>query len=317
MKVVFENLANLTLDIKSAPSVRYTPNESGINTCVRCAMTLLGNLPVDDDTPLTGKITWLSDDDMLMDEYLVENFLRYEVHNTEGTDAVDASCYLLLTNDPVPEPPLEPEPPTPEEELAAAKAGRASAITSARDATITAGVDVTTSYGAEHFTLSEKDKTLLLGIYGIINSGAVTGWPYHSINLESRSTNICTVYSQDDIAAIAVAAFGFITFHETYANMLLQWLERETDVDTVYTIEYGAALPEDLQTYMAMLMTSSGIDITPFLPSDTTEDGTGEAGDASGSDSSTDSGTDTGSDPSVSGTEETTPTTEPDGKSAT
>src|SRR5699024_9101127 len=114
------------------------------------------------------------------------------------------------------------------------------------------------SYGVEHFTLSEKDKTLLLGIYGIVNSGQITSWPYHSINLESRSTNICTIYTQEDITKIAVAVFGFITYHETYANMLLQWLNRETDVDTVYTIKYGAALPEDLNSYMNMLLTSSG-----------------------------------------------------------
>lgn len=292
MKVIFENLSNLTLTLTSAPSVRFSPDESGINQCVRCFMSMTGGTlsAVTDDNPLTGKVIWKSDDDMLMDEYVVENFLRYEISNVEADEeaGINASCTLLLTNDPVPEPAPEPEPPTPEELLARAKAGRDTAITSARDATIAAGVDVTTSYGLEHFTLSEKDKTLLLGIYGIVNSGQINSWPYHSINLESRSTNICTIYTQEDITKIAVAVFGFITYHETYANMLLQWLNRETDVDTVYTIEYGAALPEDLNSYMNMLLTSSGIDPSLFTGG-STEDEEETPGDAS-----TESGTDTG-----------------------
>ena len=301
MKAVFAGLNDLELTMPSAPSTRYAPNEEGVNVCVRCSMRLEGNLPVNNpgegDNLLTGIIYWKSDDDMELDQYDVANFLRYEVHNYDGTDTSSASCSLLLTNEPVPEPAPEPEPPTPEEQLAAAKAGRADTITRTRDTTIAAGVDVTTSYGVEHFTLSEKDKTLLLGIYGIISSGQVNAWPYHSINLESRSTNICTVYNEEDVAKIAVAAFGFITYHETYANMLLQWLERETDVDTVYTIVYGAQLPEDLASYMSMLLTSSGIDPSLFTPS-TSED-TEESG-------ATEPSTDEG----ISGTEETTPTDE-------
>ena len=303
MKAVFAGLNDLELTMPSAPSTRYSPNEEGVNVCTRCSMRLEGNLPVDNpgegENLLTGTIYWKSDDDMVLDQYDVSNFLRYEVHNYDGTETGSASCSLLLTNEPVPEPAPEPVPPTPEEQLAAAKAGRADTITRTRDTTIAAGVDVQTSYGVEHFTLSEKDKTLLLGIYGIISSGQVTAWPYHSINLESRSTNICTVYTEEDVAKIAVAAFGFITYHVTYANMLLQWLERETDVDTVYTIVYGAELPEDLATYMTMLLSSSGIDPSPFMPSDNDETTPDESG-------TEETGSET-TEPEVSGTEETTP----------
>lgn len=318
MKAVFAGLNDLELTMPSAPSTRYSPNEEGVNVCVRCSMRLEGNLPVNNpgegDNLLTGIIYWKSDDDMELDQYDVANFLRYEVHNYDGTDTSSASCSLLLTNEPVPEPAPEPEPPTPEEQLAAAKAGRADTITRTRDTTIAAGVDVTTSYGVEHFTLSEKDKTLLLGIYGIISSGQVSAWPYHSINLESRSTNICTVYSEEDVAKIAVAAFGFITYHETYANMLLQWLERETDVDTVYTIVYGAQLPEDLASYMSMLLTSSGIDPSLFTPStsEDTEDGTEETTPIDEEVSSTEGSTPTGEEPSGSEASSEKETVEPD-----
>ena len=85
-------------------------------------------------------------------------------------------------------------------------------------------------------------------------------YPYHSFSSQTRSNNICTVYSDEDIKQIAIVAFGHITFHESYANMLLQWLNRETDREVVATIVYGATLPSDLMAYLAMILQSAGID---------------------------------------------------------
>lgn len=249
MKLVFHDLGDLEMHLVSNPSMRFVNN--GMQ-CHAASFTLEGNLTLEEGQELTGIIDLKSDDNMDMNTFKVADFLRYELNN------YDEKCSLLLTNDPVPVPPPEPEPPTEEELLAQAKSGCAEQIYAARDAAIFNGVDVETSYGLEHFTLEEKDKTLLLGIYAMVMQG-MTSYPYHSFSPTNGSTNICTVYSDEDIGKIAVAAFSHITYHESYANMLIQWLDRETDVNTVYTIEYGAVLPKDLIDYFAMILTSAGI----------------------------------------------------------
>jgi hypothetical protein len=268
MKLVFHGLDDISRHIKGTPTFR---TESG--GVIRAVSFILDEpLVLEEGQELVGNLEMLSDDDMYLNDFNVEDFLRYEMSGDEST-------YLTLTQDPIPEPP-EPAPePTEEEKLASAKNGREQSIISARDAAIYAGVDVETEYGLEHFTLNERDQTLLLGIYGMIQQG-MTAYPYHSVSADATSSNICTVYSDEDIAKIATAAFSHITYQESYANMLLQWLDRETDVDTVYTIEWGATLPEDLLSYMAMIMTSAGVDpsiIPGYLEIQETVDG-GEEG---------------------------------------
>lgn len=254
MKLKITCLEDREIGVKGTPSIRYTGND-----CTYASFTLIEPVGLTEEQKLSGMIYLMSDDDMLLNEVNVDTFLRYVLNDTE------TSSYLMLTNEPEPEPVPEPEPPTQEELLAMAKQGRDAAIKTTRDNAIYAGVDVTTSYGEEHFTLSEKDQTLLLGIYAMAQAGA-PGYPYHSVNLESRSTNMCSIYTKDDIANLATAAFGHITYHESYANMLLQWLERETDVDTVYTIEYGASLPKDLQDYLDMILTSASVNVDETAP---------------------------------------------------
>lgn len=301
MKLKISCLNDREMGVKGTPSIRFTGNEC---TYANFVLTEPFNLP--EDTTLTGMVYLMSNDDMTLNEINIDSFLRYVL--SDG----DTTAYLTLTNEPEPQPIPEPEPPTQEELLAMAKQGRDSTIISARDSAIYNGVTITTSYGEEHFTLSEKDQTLLLGIYAMVQAGA-PGYPYHSVNLESRSTNLCAVYTKEDIAALAVAAFGHITYHESYANMLLQWLDRETDVDTVYTIEYGATLPSDLEDYLSMILTAAGIDPETFNPSgDNTDDADDTESGTEGSDTSTDTGTEETT-PETSGesdTEVTTPTDE-------
>ena len=258
MKILFDCFGSpkLSRELTAAPSSRYAVNqETQIRECVYAYFSFIGTLPITEETPLSGIIEWMSDDDMFLGDYEVGTFLRYEYNeNTEQGTAT-----LMLTNDPVPEPIPEPEPPSEEEILAAAKAGKDSAIISTKEQVIAAGFDVETEYGIEHFTLSASDQTMLLGIYAMVQGG-LTQFPYHSVNTNSRSLNKCTVYSDADIAKIATSAFGYITYHESYANMLLQWLERETDPDVVATIVYGAQLPTDLADYLAMVLESAGVD---------------------------------------------------------
>ena len=295
MKILFDcfGTPKVSRELTAAPNSRYATNpETQIRECVYAYFSFMGTLPITEETPLTGTIEWMSDDDMFLGDFIVDSFLRYEYNeNTEQGTAT-----LMLTNDPVPEPVPEPEPPSAEEILAAAKAGKDSAIISTKAQVIEAGFDVETEYGIEHFTLSTADQTMLLGIYAMVQGG-LEQFPYHSVNTSSRSLNKCTVYSDSDIAKIATTAFGYITYHESYANMLLQWLDRETDPEVVATIVYGAQLPTDLADYMSMVLTAAGVDPSLFITavSDSSE-GRGET------DTSTTEGTD--------GTETTTETEE-------
>lgn len=281
MKLVFHDLG-VEKHLASVPSIRY----GGGLKVQSASFTMDETLILEEGQVLTGVIDMKSDDDMEMNTFTVEDFLRYELNNTEER------CTLLLTQDPVPVPPPEPEPPTPEEILASAKAGRDQQITSACESAIYNGIDVTTEYGDEHFTLSESDKIMLLGINVMVQAGA-TSYPYHSMNSTTGTNNICRVYSDADIAKIAVATFSHVTFHESYANMLIQWLNRETDPEVVYGIEYGAVLPQDLMDYLAMILAAAGLpaEMIPGYPTGSdqateetteTEDGTTDAESAEG-----------------------------------
>ena len=273
MKLVFHDLG-VEKHLASVPSIRHG---SGL-TVQSASFVMDGNLILEEGQVLTGVIDMKSDDDMELNSFTVEDFLRYELNNYEER------CNLLLTQDPVPPPPPEPVPPTEEEILAAAKSGRDQQIYDARDKAIYDGIDVETEYGPEHFTLSESDKVLLLGINAMVQAGA-TAYPYHSINSSTGVNNICRVYSDADIAKLAVATFSHVTFHESYANMLIQWLTRETDPQIVYGIEYGAILPQDLMDYLAMILMAAGLpaEMIPGYPTGSdqvVEDETVEGGES-------------------------------------
>lgn len=307
--------------LTSTPAIRF--DKTGV--CTYASFVCEGTLPFTEENPPKGLIRFMSDDDMVLNELTVEDFLRYEMHQNyeyvddpnasldavveaavsedgEGTEPetpaqvqVPSTYSLILTNQPEPEPIPEPEPPTEEELLAMAKAGKDKDIENAMEQAIYNGIDVKTSYGTEHFTLNTEDQTLLLGIYGMVQQG-IQQYPYHSVSSKTRSNNICTVYSDEDIKQIAIVAFGHIAFHESYANMLLQWLNRETDREVVATIVYGATLPSDLIAYLAMILQSAGID-PKVIP--------GYADSSTGSETDSDTGTEekTPAEPADDGTE--------------
>ena len=316
MKILFDCFGSpkLSCELIDTPNSRYATNqETMIRECVYAYFSFKGSLPITEETPLTGTIEWMSDDDMFLGDFVVDTFLRYEYNMNEEA----GTATLMLTNDPVPEPAPEPEPPTTEELLAAAKAGKESAIISTKNSIIVAGFDVETEYGMEHFTLSASDQTMLLGIYAMVQGG-LTQFPYHSINTTERSLNRCTVYSDADIAKIATTAFGYITYHESYANMLLQWLDRETDPEVVAGIVYGAQLPKDLADYFNMVLTAAGVDPSLFVTADTSTDTSGQ--DGSDASSSTENEDTTEETPADTGSEsEMAPTTEvePSGEETT
>ncbi len=120
-------------------------------------------------------------------------------------------------------------------------------LSAATEAAITAGVDVTTSYGMEHFTLDDHSQTNITNLSILVGSGAA-GYLYHA------DGKACVMYPAADITAIVTAALQHITYHTTYFNFMRQWVERETDPEIVQGITYGDELPQDLADAMAALM---------------------------------------------------------------
>lgn len=228
-------------------------------------------------------IDMLSDDNMYMNTIIPSKFIHVNCNGVDMPEGEPDQWTLVFTNkepepepepipepdpdekapDPDPEPEPEPAPmPDPEHELMHLREHKREDIMMARDQAIQSGIVVETDFGLEHFSLNEKDQILLLGISSMVMQG-IKAYPYHSVSADAKGTNICTIYSDADIAKIAMNTFAHVTYHESYTNMLLQWLNRETDIHVVdHHIFYGAVLPEDLLAYLAMILSSAGIDPT-------------------------------------------------------
>lgn len=281
MKLIVMDLGEEEFPLVSTPSVSCSPDA---NDVYDATFTIEGRLPLAEGEELTGDIIWATDDAFPLRVFECSKFVRQEItvhvpkievpEEEQEDPQYDESGVLIpvymddpnrkptttimLTTTPYtppPDPPEPPPPPTEEELLAMAKQGRDTTLMSMRDKCISYGIDIYTEYGPEHFSLEERDKTMLLAIYAMVKGG-LTSFPYHAIGATGRNS-ICTIYSDSDIARIAVAAFAFITFHESYCNMMIQWLDRSDTVEEVEGIVYGAELPDDLQGYLEMVMMSA------------------------------------------------------------
>ena len=266
------------------PIVKWPNPKYDGDDAVECVFILKGHVP---ESILTGQITIMADDDYYINHYFVSEFEEYCVAYSEEENTTILAFYtgelpeIIKNADPEPEPPVEPENPeptepdeeeeeelpplTPEQELEAQKQLTKSAIITMRDSSIVNGIYVETSYGCEHFTLSERDQILLLGINSMTAQG-ITSYPYHSLSTSDSdgTTKLCTMYSDDDLRTIAMQAFAHITFHESYSNILMQWIDMCDDLETLKNdIKYGAVLPDELMEYLAMLLTASGLD--PYM----------------------------------------------------
>lgn len=280
MKLYFQDL-DQSFPIKGTPSLSCTRDGVTVNSF---SVTIEGGIGLAEDEQLTGNFAWQADDGFSLRDMAVEAFDHYDLHENKTTAPVTyhedeegnmvpddpdpdfvpevLSTSLYFTTSPRPEPVEPPEiiPPDPAVVLANAKAQQRPGVISMRDRCIEAGIQVQTEYGVESFPLTERDKTMLLAIYAMVQGG-MTQFPYHSLGA-SDTTNMCVVYSDADIGKIAVAAFSFITFHESYANMLAQWIDRAETPEEVYGITYGVDLPEDLQQYLEMIMASAATGTT-------------------------------------------------------
>lgn len=124
------------------------------------------------------------------------------------------------------------------------RAAKIAELTADTEASIYAGVDVTTSFGAGHYSLTDHDQTNLLFIR-LALAGGMTGYVYNADGQDH------VFYPAADLTLIINAGAQFITYSRTYLSKLKDWVNRETDLSG---ITYGAALPADLQTQLNTLL---------------------------------------------------------------
>ena len=122
------------------------------------------------------------------------------------------------------------------------------------NAAITAGMDVETTQGTEHFALEETDQINLTTALSAVQSGAA-GYPYHA------DGQLCRMFAAAEIQAIAAASVKHKLYHTTLCNHLLTWARRAETREELSRITYAAdGLPEDLAANMAAVLAAAAGD---------------------------------------------------------
>lgn len=130
------------------------------------------------------------------------------------------------------------------------RAAKHAEVSAASEAAIYAGMDVETTQGTEHFSLTEKDQINLTTAKNAVDKGAAA-YPYHADDAR------CRIFTADEINAISQASVAHIIYHTTYCNHLFEWIRR-ADAEGLAGITYGAELPDDLAAHMQEILTQAG-----------------------------------------------------------
>ncbi|WP_346704187.1 hypothetical protein [uncultured Agathobaculum sp.] len=130
------------------------------------------------------------------------------------------------------------------------RAAKHAEVSAASEAAIYAGMDVETTQGTEHFSLTEKDQINLTTAKNAVDKGAAA-YPYHADDAR------CRIFTADEINAISQASIAHIIYHTTYCNHLFEWIRR-ADAAELAGITYGSELPDDLAAHMQEILTQAG-----------------------------------------------------------
>lgn len=113
-------------------------------------------------------------------------------------------------------------------------------IASACEQTIYAGVDVSTSSGVEHFSLTEKDQINLFGKKMQLLAGEEK-LEYH------EDGQPCKYFSAADMQNIVDRAMFFVSYNTTYCNAMNMWIKAITKPGDFEQIQWGVKIPEEFQ----------------------------------------------------------------------
>ena len=124
-------------------------------------------------------------------------------------------------------------------------------LSSSCNSAITAGMDVETTQGTEHFSLEETDQINLTTAYNAVKMGA-EGYPYHA------DKELCRIFTAKEIEDISNASIQHKLYHTTLCNHLLTWVRRSTTEEELNEITYSADnLPNDLKANMEEVLANS------------------------------------------------------------
>lgn len=124
--------------------------------------------------------------------------------------------------------------------------------------TIYAGVDVKTSYGDEHFSLTANDQANIGNIFNAVVMG-VEEFPYHADGKE------CVVYPKADIVSLYVSMQTLITKLTTHGNLLKQYINSCEDKDTVKAVTLATELTGELAQQEIKVLASAKAQMDAML----------------------------------------------------
>ena len=134
------------------------------------------------------------------------------------------------------------------------RADKLAELSASCNAAITAGMDVETTQGTEHFSLHETDQINLTTALSAVQSGAA-GYPYHA------DGQLCRLFTSAEIQAIAAASVKHKLYHTTLCNHLLTWARRAETKEELSGITYAAdGLPDDLAANMEVVLAAAAGD---------------------------------------------------------
>lgn len=105
----------------------------------------------------------------------------------------------------------------------------------------TAGVDVSTSSGVEHFSLTEKDQLNLFGKKMQLLAGEEK-MEYH------EDGQPCKYFTATDMQKIVDTAMFYVSYNTTYCNALNMWIKSIRKASELEQITWGAKVPEEFQS---------------------------------------------------------------------
>ena len=134
------------------------------------------------------------------------------------------------------------------------RADKLAELSASCNVAITAGMDVETTKGTEHFSLQETDQINLTTALSAVQVGAA-GYPYHA------DGQLCRMFTAAEIQAIAAASVRHKLYHTTLCNHLLTWARRAETREELTGITYAAdGMPEDLAANMAAVLAAAAGD---------------------------------------------------------
>ena len=122
---------------------------------------------------------------------------------------------------------------------------------------ITAGVEIETSQGVKHFSLTEHDQMEITNLSMQLERAVLgqpskidlnQGIPYHA------DGELCRFWSAEDFTAIAQRSMEHIFYHRTYCNHLRRHVKGIEDYDELQLATYGMELPPELAASMMALL---------------------------------------------------------------